>query len=56
MEMMTAARAAELAGAELVHGPSDNEITDVVRDSREAKDGCIFIVLVGETNDGHDYV
>lgn len=56
MDMMTAAKAAELAGAELVRGPSDNEITEVVRDSRDAVDRCIFVALVGEKNDGHNFV
>lgn len=56
MERITAARAAELAGAELAHGPAENEADRVERDSREADDGSIFIALRGEKHDANDYV
>ena len=56
MEKITAAKAAELAGAELVSGPSDNEIIHVARDSRETAPGSIFIAIIGDKDDGHRYV
>ncbi|MCH5197542.1 MAG: UDP-N-acetylmuramoyl-L-alanyl-D-glutamate--2,6-diaminopimelate ligase [Oscillospiraceae bacterium] len=34
----------------------DTEITDVVYDSRKAKDGAMFVALVGAFSDGHDYI
>ena len=56
MDIITAAKAAELAGAELISGPAQNEVSKVVRDSRETVSGCLFVCLIGDTNNGHDYV
>lgn len=33
----------------------DGEITDIVYDSRKARDGVIFVALCGAFTDGHDY-
>ncbi|MBQ7638607.1 MAG: UDP-N-acetylmuramoyl-L-alanyl-D-glutamate--2,6-diaminopimelate ligase [Clostridia bacterium] len=35
---------------------SEREIADVVYDSRKAKDGTMFVALVGAFSDGHDYI
>ena len=32
------------------------EFTDIVTDSREAVEGCMFISLHGHNRDGHDYI
>ena len=56
MDKMTVAKAAELAAAELVFGSPDLVIDNVVRDSRDAHDRSIFFCLIGENNDGHQYV
>lgn len=32
------------------------EFDSITTDSREVKDGCLFIPLVGETRDGHDFI
>ena len=56
MEKITAARAAELSGAALVHGPAENEIGRVERDSRCVDSSSIFIALKGPNFDGNDFV
>ncbi|MFZ5975480.1 MAG: UDP-N-acetylmuramoyl-L-alanyl-D-glutamate--2,6-diaminopimelate ligase [Bacillota bacterium] len=38
-----------------VTGETDIEITDVVYDSRQAIDGCVFFCIKGIQADGHDY-
>lgn len=55
MRELTAARLAELAGAELVGDPLAMVGPDVVIDSRGATPGCLFVALPGEHADGHDY-
>lgn len=35
--------------------PETLMLTDVVTDSREVKDGCVFVAIKGERVDGHDY-
>ncbi len=39
----------------VVTGTIDKEITDIVADSRQVKDGSLFICLDGATVDGHKY-
>jgi UDP-N-acetylmuramoyl-tripeptide--D-alanyl-D-alanine ligase len=41
------------------HGPEElaaREISFITTDSREAKEGCLFIAIKGERSDGHDYM
>ncbi|AFS78308.1 UDP-N-acetylmuramoyl-L-alanyl-D-glutamate--2,6-diaminopimelate ligase MurE [Gottschalkia acidurici 9a] len=38
-----------------VKGSLDIEITDVVYDSRKAKDGCVFVAIEGFKVDGHNF-
>ena len=40
----------------LVKGNMEEEITDIVYDSRKAKPGVLFIAIVGSKADGHDYI
>lgn len=56
MEKITAAKAAEFSGAQLVHGPADTVIGRVERDSRSAVEESLFIAIIGENNDGNNYV
>ena len=37
-------------------GPVDVDITDVTADSRQVKEGSLFICLVGAHVDGHEFV
>lgn len=39
-----------------VKGPKDVDIVEITRDSREIKEGYLFIPIVGENIDGHDYI
>ena len=40
----------------LVKGNMEEEITDIVYDSRKAKPGVLFMAIVGSKADGHDYI
>lgn len=35
---------------------ADREVTAVTTDSRKVTDGCLFIPIKGENNDGHDFI
>lgn len=40
----------------LVKGDMENSINDIVYDSRKAKEGTMFMAIVGSQVDGHDYI
>ena len=40
----------------LLHGSLDTVITSVSTDSRKINQGCLFVPLIGERFDGHDYI
>ncbi len=40
----------------LVKGDMEEEISDIVYDSRKAKAGTLFMAIVGSQVDGHDYI
>lgn len=40
----------------LVKGDMDKEIKDIVYDSRKAKEGTLFMAIVGSQVDGHDFI
>jgi UDP-N-acetylmuramoyl-L-alanyl-D-glutamate--2,6-diaminopimelate ligase len=40
----------------LVQGSLDQEISEVIYDSRKAVKGCIFLCMPGAVTDGHDYI
>lgn len=40
----------------LVKGEMENAINDIVYDSRKAKEGTMFMAIVGSQVDGHDYI
>lgn len=41
---------------DLVKGNMDEDITDIIYDSRKAKEGTLFLSIVGSQVDGHDYI
>ncbi len=47
-------RAAQFAGGRLVNAP-DSVVTSVTTDTREIKEGSLFVALKGERFDGHDF-
>ncbi|MBQ6809511.1 MAG: UDP-N-acetylmuramoyl-tripeptide--D-alanyl-D-alanine ligase [Clostridia bacterium] len=49
---------AQVCGGKLINGSGAENIEAVkfVTDSREAKEGCIFVCIKGERVDGHDYI
>lgn len=53
IESWSLSRIAEVVGGEL-HG-SDGHVTSVSSDTRTIGDGALFVALVGERFDGHDY-
>lgn len=40
----------------LIKGSMDIEIIDIAYDSRKVKPGDMFVSLIGNNNDGHDYI
>ncbi len=54
-EIITAKQLANELGAKL-YGVADTPIEDVTHDSRQAKDGSIFVAVDGLTIDGHRFV
>ena len=58
MKKFTLDEIAESCGGKFVGNDSDKniEITSVERDSRQVKDGSLFLAIRGERVDGHDYI
>lgn len=52
----TLSQLAKWCGATVLTEFEDIEITSVISDSRQVREGCLFIALKGEKVDGHDYV
>ena len=40
----------------VITGTDEIRVTDLVIDSRKAKEGCAFFCFIGANSDGHDYV
>ncbi len=55
MEMLTLAEIVAATGGKLSGGSPDTPIIDVNTDSRVIGEGMLFVALVGETFDGHDF-
>lgn len=58
MKKFTLEEIAVSCGGKFVGNDSDKniEITSVERDSRQIKDGSLFLAIKGERADGHDYI
>lgn len=54
MEKLKASYIAKVSCGELIG--ADVEIRDIVRDTREVYEGCLFVAIRGERFDGHDFV
>ena len=44
------------SGASILHGTPDTEIGAITCDSRQVKEGSLFIAVKGVDRDGHDYI
>ena len=53
---MTLAEIAGVVGGRLVDSDPDVVVTSAVADSRDAGPGSVFVCIVGERVDGHDYI
>ena len=53
---MTLAEVAGVVGGRIADGDPDIVVTSAVADSRDAIPGSLFVAIVGERVDGHDYV
>lgn len=56
MQMMTVKEVLEATGGKLLSGDTDTNLYDVCTDSRNMKKNSLFVPLVGEKFDGHDYL
>ncbi|MCL2446661.1 MAG: UDP-N-acetylmuramoyl-tripeptide--D-alanyl-D-alanine ligase [Oscillospiraceae bacterium] len=56
MEQMTLHEIAQAVSGKLLHGDENTAITNVSTDSRQAGQGTLFIALIGERFDAHDFV
>lgn len=56
MKQFTIKEVSQATGAVLVSGRQDNTVMHMCTDSREAMPGDLFFPLIGENNDGHDYL
>ncbi|MCX8130128.1 MAG: UDP-N-acetylmuramoyl-tripeptide--D-alanyl-D-alanine ligase [Clostridia bacterium] len=56
MQKITCSQILEATGGTLLSGNSGTEIDSISTDSRKIQNGTLFIPLVGERFDGHDYI
>lgn len=56
MQKMTIRDIIKATGGELINGDDDVEISEITTDSRKANSGVLFIPLVGEKFDGHEFI
>ena len=56
MMPMTVGDIAKAVNGELSGGNADDTVTSACSDSRQVKQGSVFVAMVGERVDGHDYV
>ncbi len=55
MTLFTMQQVAQLTGGQLRHGEPATAVERVVHDSRLAEPGAMFVAIVGERVDGHDF-
>lgn len=56
MQIMTVEEIAKAAGGQLLCGDPKTEITNFQYDSREVKEGSLFVPIKGEKVDGHKFI
>lgn len=56
MQNLSLQKIIDFSGAELLFGAADLIIEEIVIDSREVKDNYLFIAIIGENQDGHQYL
>ena len=53
---LTLSEIAYLSGGELLCGDPDTVVIDFITDSRDAEPGKMFVPILGENNDGHNFI
>jgi len=56
MENYTIGNIIKATGGHLKKGSSDTKVTDISTDTRTIKEGDIFVALIGDQFDGHDFI
>lgn len=56
MQKLTVQDLLDATNGKLINGDVKTEINFVTQDSRAVKSGTLFVPLIGENNDGHDYI
>lgn len=56
MQTMTIDDILKATGGKFLSGAADKEIKDITTDSRKAAEGVLFIPLIGEKFDGHEFI
>ena len=56
MKTMQISEVIKATGGNLLSGDSAQFITGVITDSRKVEPGNLFVALIGENHDGHDYI
>ncbi len=56
MKTLEARRVADLSGGRMVRGPADRTVLSVSTDTRQIGEGALFVALVGDRFDGHDFL
>lgn len=56
MQKMTVDDILKATGGELLSGSRDVQINDITTDSRKIEEGVMFIPLIGEKFDGHEFI
>ena len=56
MEKISIAEILSATGGVLISGNTDETVSSVVCDSRKAVEGSLFVPLIGENVDGHDFI
>lgn len=55
MARLTAGHIAAVAGGTVVYGDADTPVTGAALDSRQVRPGDLFVAIVGERTDGHQF-
>ena len=56
MSKLTVGEILQATGGSLASGRRETEITHIETDSRKAKDGALFVPVIGQKTDGHRFI